>query len=93
MKTSKNESGKKGNSTESALQNMKRRKDLAKIYRTREKSEEFLPNDTVFERKRNNLKHQERYREITVVDNMATNIIDEDGRKIHKTKLKRKRNI
>jgi hypothetical protein len=69
----------------------KKLKDLEKLNHNREEPENFSQNDTVFERKRNNLKHQERYREVKVVDNMQTNIIDENGRKIHKTKLKRKR--
>lgn len=66
-------------------------KDLEKLNKDREEPEEFLPGDSVYERKRNNLKHEERYKEITVVDNMRTNILDENGRKIHKSKLKRKR--
>lgn len=69
----------------------KKRADLEKLNANRENPENFLPNDTVFERKRNNLKHEERYREIKVVENLETNIIDENGRKVHKTKLKRKR--
>lgn len=69
----------------------KKRSDLDKLNINREDPENFLPNETVFERKRNNLKHQERYREIQVKDNLESNIIDENGRKVHKTKLKRKR--
>lgn len=69
----------------------KKRSDLEKLNINREDPENFLPNETVFERKRNNLKHQERYREIQVKDNLESNIIDENGRKVHKTKLKRKR--
>lgn len=69
----------------------KKLKDLEKLNRNREEPENFSLNDTVFERKRNNLKHQPRYQKLKVTENRETNIIDESGRKIHKTKLKRKR--
>ena len=74
-------------------QKERKQRDLEKMNKSRENPENFLENDTVYERKRNTLKHQERYREIKVVDNREANIIDENGRKVHKTKLKRKRKV
>lgn len=71
----------------------KKRADLDKLNANREDPGKFSSNDVVFERKRNNLKHQERYRETKVIENMKTNILDENGRKVHKTKLKRRRKI
>lgn len=63
-----------------------------KLNRDRENHVTLAPGDTMYERKRNNLKHQERYNEIKVKENMDVSIRDENERKIHKTKLKRKRN-
>uniref|UniRef100_A0AB38Z266 Polyprotein n=1 Tax=Breu errantivirus TaxID=3078398 RepID=A0AB38Z266_9VIRU len=74
-------------------QKEKKIKDTEKLNKGREEPEQFLPGNVAFERKRNNLKHQERYREIIIAENRQANIIDENGRKIHKTKLKRKRNL
>lgn len=74
-----------------AKQKLKKQTDLEKLNRTREIPETFAELETVYERKRNNLKHQERYKLNKVVSNMETNIIDENGRKVHKSKLKRKR--
>lgn len=72
-------------------QKEKKSKYIEKLNKTREEPELFKDNDTIFERKRNNLKHEERYRETKVFDNLVTNILDRNGRKIHKSKLKRKR--
>lgn len=74
-----------------AKQKEEKAKYLAKINKNREDPDYFSENETVYERKRNNLKHQERYKEIKILDNKETNIIDTDNRKIHKTKLKLKR--
>lgn len=72
---------------------MKKQKELEKINQTREFCDHFSDNQTVYERKRNNLKHQERYRDTTVKQNRDVNIIDKDDRKIHKAKLKRQRKL
>lgn len=64
---------------------------LNKLNKNREEYGIFNENDTVYERNRNNLKHQERYKETKVRENKETNIIDQNQRKLHKTKLKRKR--
>lgn len=64
---------------------------ITKMNENREEPDHFMENETVFERKRNNLKHQERYKENKIRENRATNVIDTNFRKIHKAKLKRKR--
>lgn len=43
-------------------------KNSDKLKESREDPEPFLQGEVLFERKRNNLKHQERYREITATD-------------------------
>lgn len=75
------------------LQNTKiKQKALEKWNKNRETPEQFDENEIAYMRKRNNLKHQERYKEIRINENRDVNIIDDTGQKIHKTKLKRKRN-
>lgn len=71
----------------------RKQKELEKLNRNREDPEEFEENRTVYQRKRNNLKHEERYAEIKVKENKDVCIIDQNSRKIHKSKLKRKRKI
>lgn len=71
----------------------RKQKELEKLNLNREEPEEFEENKTVYQRKRNNLKHEERYAEIKVKENKDVCIIDQNSRKIHKSKLKRKRKI
>lgn len=68
-------------------------KFLDKVNKNREDPDHFLDDETIYERKRNNLKHQERYRENKVSENKETTVIDTSHRKIHKSKLKRKRKL
>lgn len=70
----------------------RKQSEIKKLNKKRENHVILTPGETMYERNRNNLKHQERYKKITIRENMDVNILDENQRKIHKSKLKRKRN-
>lgn len=68
-----------------------KQKFIDNLNKTRENPENFVENEILYLRKRNNLKHQERYKEVKVAENRDVNFIDEHEQKYHKSKLKRKR--